>query len=160
MNDVERLKAIEEIRTLRARYWRYLDTQQWQAFGELFVEDAVSEGPADGFKAVGRDQIQSAVAAALDGVRTVHLGCHSEIEVLDEEHARGIWAMADLLHFPPGDLVRSGTDSPAALRGYGYYVDEYVKQGSNWLFARADLHRLHREFETVTRSEIPDELLR
>jgi hypothetical protein len=30
----------EEIRVLRAQYWRFVDTKQWPAFGRLFAADA------------------------------------------------------------------------------------------------------------------------
>ncbi len=32
MNDVERLLAIEDIRQLKARYYRCMDTKDWRAF--------------------------------------------------------------------------------------------------------------------------------
>lgn len=38
---------IEQIKQLKAKYFRFVDTKQWDAWGELFTEDviAVYQGP-------------------------------------------------------------------------------------------------------------------
>ena len=39
MDALERLIALEEIKQLRAKYWRTLDTKQWDDWGSVFTED-------------------------------------------------------------------------------------------------------------------------
>ena len=41
MDDLERLVAIEEIKQLKARYFRCMDTKDWEGFAEVFAPDAV-----------------------------------------------------------------------------------------------------------------------
>ena len=41
MDAVEKLLALEEIKQLRAKYWRTLDTKQWEDWGSVFTEDLV-----------------------------------------------------------------------------------------------------------------------
>ena len=41
------LEALEAIRRLKARYFRYVDTKQWDRFGELFCEDAELHVPVN-----------------------------------------------------------------------------------------------------------------
>jgi hypothetical protein len=157
VDDLRRLTIIEEIRVLRSRYFRYLDIQQWDSFGALFADDCVMDFPFDSFTPEpGGRAIAAGVAEVLTGGASVHQGMQHEIEVLDESHARGIWAMSDLLMFPPGDPA----SSTAFVRGYGHYVDEYRRVDGSWLFSRVELYRLHREITNYAKSEIPAALRR
>ena len=40
MDTVERLEAIEEIKQLKARYFRCMDTKDWHGFTTVFAPDA------------------------------------------------------------------------------------------------------------------------
>ena len=65
---VEDLTAIEEIRSLKARYFRYMDTMDWESFAELFSADATMDtsGEAGGGGVVnGRREIASYVREAI-----------------------------------------------------------------------------------------------
>ena len=39
------LVAVEEIKQLKARYFRFMDTKRWDEWADLFAEDAVLEWP-------------------------------------------------------------------------------------------------------------------
>lgn len=41
MNPVEELLAIKDIRTFKARYFRFIDTQDWVASRDSFSNDAL-----------------------------------------------------------------------------------------------------------------------
>ena len=85
---IERLEAIEEIRRLKARYWRFVDTKQWERFGELWAPDATFTDHSAAFHCDGAQEVRDKIAAALpDDVVTVHHGHQSEIEI-DEPRAR------------------------------------------------------------------------
>lgn len=43
MDPLEELLAIEEIRKLKARYFRALDAKDWDAFAGVFAPDAVQD---------------------------------------------------------------------------------------------------------------------
>ena len=48
--DSEKLAAIEAIKVLKARYFRYMDTKQWDKLSTVFTSDLVAdfrEGPGD-----------------------------------------------------------------------------------------------------------------
>jgi len=148
--DLERLLALEELRTLRGRYWRYVDTKRWAEFGELFAEDGSFSDRVSDFFCESREGVVSAISAALDGVTSIHQGQQSELEVLSRDRARGIWTMSDILLYPPG------SSSPySILRGWGHYVDEYVKVDGAWRFQKVDLYRLRVETVTESRTEYP-----
>jgi len=161
MDDLQRLVIIEEIRNLRSRYWRYLDTQEWDKFASLFTDDCVFDASFDAFTPPpGGRAIADTVAAVFEGVTSVHRGMQHEIEVADESHARGIWAMDDYLMYPPGASHAGGGEATAYVRGYGHYVDDYLKLDGRWLFSHVELYRIHREVTSFAKSEFPEALTR
>ena len=146
LDPIERLVAIEEIRRLKARYWRFVDTKQWDAFGKLFARDARFTDHAGGpFHCDGAAEIQSKISAVLEKALTIHQGHQSEIDIEDASNARGIWVMEDYLVFPPGDAHPTNPFPEATVRGYGHYVERYVKIGGEWFFQAVDLYRLRLE---------------
>jgi hypothetical protein len=142
-DDVTTLLAIEEIKRLKARYFRHLDTKQWDKWGSVFTDDArlhMPDGPLD---VQGRDVIVATVRELLGGVVTVHHGHMPEIDVVDAERATGIWAMFDELIYPPGEAVDEAL--PAVLRGYGHYAEEYRRTDDGWRISLCELTRLRVE---------------
>jgi hypothetical protein len=140
-----RLAAIEDIKILRARYWRFVDTKDWAGFRQLFTDDATFSDHSADFHCVGGDDIAGKISAVLQPVFSVHHGHQSEILVHGAEHASGIWAMDDYLIFPPGVPHPTNPMPTETIRGYGHYYDEYVKVGGAWRFAKVDLYRLRLE---------------
>ena len=129
------LADIEAIRVLKARYFRFLDAQDWVAFRAVFTDDAEIDVSADGAGVVrGADAITASIAAALDGVTTVHQGTNPEIEV-DGDEASAVWAMTDHLEFPDG----------TQLRGAGHYHERYRRVDGEWRIAAFRLSRLRRD---------------
>ena len=133
---------IEAIKKLKARYFRYVDTKQWDKWGLLFTENAELHNPLVRDTALrGREQIVATIRGRRAGMVTVHHGHMPEIEIVDQRHARGVWAMFDLLIFAPAE-----GNGPARYEGYGHYVEEYVKEADGqWRIARLELWRLHVE---------------
>jgi hypothetical protein len=141
VDPITRLEIVEAVRTVKARYFRYIDTKAWDAFPELFVpdveidvtDDMVHVGRGAGAGLVhGRDRFAASVPRVLEGVTTVHHGHMPEIEVVDASHARGIWAMFDRLQFPDGRVQC----------GAGHYHEEYAFHDGQWRIARMKLTRL------------------
>ena len=144
MDPIETLLAQEEIRTLRARYFRYVDTKQWDAWGRLFVDNCTFVDLAGDFRCRGREDLLTAVAEALEGVVSVHHGHTPEITILDLVSAKGIWSMADYLVYPPNKNFQS-QESSTRVHGYGHYVDSYVKVDGVWLFEQVTVSRIYLE---------------
>jgi len=138
------LEEIEAIKQLKARYFRYLDTKQWERWGDLFTEDAVLDHPANRPTPLrGREEIVATVSAGLAGRVTMHHGHMPEIELLADGQAKGIWAMYDRLLGPTPD-----GNGQARYEGYGHYLERYVKgEDGQWRIAHLHLRRLHLEIE-------------
>ena len=139
---VEELIAIEEIRSLKARYFRYMDSKGWEAFADLFTADATMDvsGEAGGAVIQGRNEIASFVRNAIQEVTTVHHGHTPEINVISPTQATGIWAMEDMLRWPDNSAIRS-------LHGYGHYHDTYEKVRDRWLIKTTKLTRLRLDVQ-------------
>lgn len=138
------LEEIEAIKALKARYFRFLDTKQWDRWGDLFTEDAVLHHPANRPDPIrGRAEIVSTVSTGLADRVTVHHGHMPEIEITGPGRAKGIWAMYDLLLAPTPD-----GNGEARYEGYGHYIERYAKGGDGrWRIAHLHLRRLHLEVE-------------
>jgi hypothetical protein len=134
---LRRLLDLEEIKQLKARYCLYLDTKEWDAWGELFTEDIVVEGTKqpDG----GRDAFVNGVSESLADVQSCHQVHSPIIEFAGEGRARGVWAMFDDLRFPEGHPWSEGYRRRV---GYGHYEEEYRNEDGAWKISHLRLVRL------------------
>jgi hypothetical protein len=135
--DEKHLADIEAIKQLKARYFRYMDTRQWELWGGIFTTDCTlrveHEPGVVGTELRGREAIVLGVQKSLTDTRTVHHGHMPEIELTGPTTARGIWAMFDYVSW--GD--------ERDLKGYGHYHETYRKSPSGrWQIASLLLTRL------------------
>ena len=143
MDGIERLQAIEDIKQLKARYFRCMDTKDWDGFAAVFTPNAtmdvsgeMRDGRTEGTGVTtGATAIAEFVRGAVHDVTTTHHGHMPEIEVTSSTTARGIWSMEDMLRWPEGAPIRS-------LHGYGHYHETYEKLDGQWLIATLRLTRL------------------
>jgi SnoaL-like protein len=149
VNAVERLEAIEEIKQLKARYFRCMDTKDWDGFTSVFALDARMDvsgelgGGAAGGAGVttGNREIAAFVRASIDDVVTVHHGYTPEIDVTSPTSATGTWGMEDHLWWPEGSPV-------SRMHGYGHYHETYEKVEGRWLITSTTLTRLRTDVQT------------
>jgi ketosteroid isomerase-like protein len=121
MTTAEQLWDIEQIKQLKARYFRLLDTKDWSAFAELFTEDCVHYLPQQpATTAIGNEEYFRGLKSQLGDNVTVHHGHMPEITLLSETEAEGIWSMFDYVEAD----VASGR---VRLQGYGHYYETYRK---------------------------------
>ena len=123
---------IEAIKQLKARYFRFMDTKDWEGYRTVFAEEAWmrnSPDPEDVFE--GRDEIVRKVSDALAEAVTVHHGHMPEITLTGADTATGIWAMYDFVDLPQ-----------LMLHGWGHYHEQYVKRGGEWQILSSRLTRL------------------
>ena len=150
MNIVERLEAIEEIKQLKARYFRCMDTKDWDGFTSVLAPDArmdvsgdLGDGAADsGGVTTGNREIAAFVRASIDDVTTVHHGHMPEIDVTSPTSATGTWAMEDHLWWPEGSPITT-------MHGYGHYHETYEKVDGRWLITSTTLTRLRVDVQTT-----------
>lgn len=142
MNDVEKLLALEEIRTLKARYWRFMDTKDWDALRGVFSDDAAIDMTAAnesaGKAAGGAQAVVDYIRDIVNDVQTVHQGHTSEIDFVSDTEATGIWPMMDMLKWPEG----SSRYGITVMNGWGHYHDRYKLTPDGWRISFTSVTRL------------------
>jgi hypothetical protein len=137
-SDLERLMAIEEIKQLRGRFARMLDTQNWPEFERVFAPDASLDATQEGEHGgliEGAANIVAFISKSLLNASSVHHAHTPEIELTSATTAKGIWAMEDMLRWPEGGPIKE-------LHGYGHYHETYERVAGQWRVKSFKLTRL------------------
>lgn len=151
MTETERLSAIEALKTLKARYFRGVDSSDGALVRSILAADCVLDyrgcctDPASGRDHMpamnvvlkGRDAwVSDAFAKA--GIVTVHQGCNAEFSFHGDARASGIWSFTDRFFMPPGAPF-------SRLTGYGHYHETYERTGDAWLLKTTRITRIRVE---------------
>lgn len=145
--NIDQLNDLEEIRQLKARYFRIMDTQQWEHWGECFTSDvtALYEGAPRAsddltteVQITGRDALVAGVQSLMTGAQSIHQGYMPEIELTSATTAHAVLSMFDNVRLPTCNF-----------RGWGHYHDDFVKEDGQWKIKKIYLTRLHTEEEWV-----------
>jgi hypothetical protein len=131
-----RLMAVNEIRNLKSKYFRYIDAKNWDGLREIFTQDAVldfGEGPAS------LEDTLLFWKSVLAGAISVHAGHAPEIEVIGVNDARAIWPMDDQIYTPS---EREKPFGHLLLRGFGYYHETYLRQSGRWRIKTLKMERI------------------
>jgi SnoaL-like domain len=144
MTPTEKLLSIEEIRSVKARYCRFLDTKNWVGLAGLFTVDAVLDVKEDTGQEpfIGRDLLIEQIRRAVIHAKSAHQVHTPEIELLGAHEANIIWAMQDRVVWDEGHSPLPGVKS---ITGFGHYHERYVRQEGRWLIASLKLTRLYVE---------------
>lgn len=130
------------ITTVKARYFRYIDTKQWGPLRALFTNDAQFLLPS-----LGQFENIDAAIAALSGrlvtAVTIHHGHMPEIEMVGDDTATGIFAMYDRVMPAPGETLSGPAGMSAGRQGYGHYTDTFRREADGWRICALRLDRLY-----------------
>lgn len=131
---------IEAIKQLKARYFRTMDTKDWEAYRQVFTDDVVMDtAEAGGGVVTGADEFVEFLRATLAGCTTVHQGHMPEITLTSATTAAGVWALHDIVIWPNG----------TRLDGFGHYHETYVKTRDGWRIKTSRLTRVHVDFSVA-----------
>lgn len=129
------LIAKDQIKELKARYFRGLDTKDWELFASTMSEDVEGRYSDGQLSFDGKEALVGFMRENLSvgTVITMHHGHHPEIEISEDgESATGVWYLQDLVV----DLV-----GKTRLYGAAIYRDEYRKQGDDWKISKTGYSR-------------------
>ena len=145
--DLQQVIDVLEIQQLKSRFFRCIDTEQWDGLrdtlteeAQIFFEDSrfpVSTTPAWD----GREAWLTYMTTAHPEKITVHQALAPEITIGDDNTATGIWAMS----YWVDDPGRQG-----AWRAYGHEYDRYVR-GPDGRWRIASSHVTHLRVDDVPR---------
>ena len=127
--DLASVAAVLAIHTLKARYFRCIDTRDWATLRTLFTPDATLHFTEAQAAPLGVEPSIAFIASGMEGSISVHHGHMPEIEITTPTTAHGIWAMEDRLWWQPGAPSRLGL---AALEGCGHYHEDYACADGIW----------------------------
>jgi hypothetical protein len=133
------LADIEAIKQLKARYFRFYDTKQWERWRSLFTDDCRFDGTSRVY--TSPDEFVAGTRERLGDAMTIHQGHMPEIAITGADSARGIWAMFDLVEF--NDVVDHGHGVSRGFTGFGHYEEEYHRENGVWKISFLRLTRLY-----------------
>lgn len=145
-DELARLRAIEDIKVLKARYFRLVDTKDWLALRALFCDHATVHYTDADHGPMPIEEAMKFVRASLEDAVSLHHGHMPEIDVPDCDHATAVWAMEDQLFWPENSKNSFGL---YRMHGAGHYHETYERHGGRWLIATLKLTRLRRTIELL-----------
>jgi hypothetical protein len=132
---------VEAIKQLKARYFRLMDTKDWDGLAQVFTPDVRIDMTGEGAGVTDSvEEYLPFLVANIGEVTTVHHGHMPEIELTSATTATGTWAMEDELWWPEGSPIRH-------MHGYGHYHETYAKGADGWRISSMALTRLQRSFD-------------
>jgi len=131
------MNDIEEIKKLKARYFRSLDSKDWETYAGVFAEDCIVDlRRAGGELHQGRPAFK-AYASSLTIVQSCHHGHMPEIDLTGDTTATGVWSMEDY------NIWEDGRQN----HGWGHYLESYEKVGGRWYIKTMALSYLRIDTE-------------
>jgi hypothetical protein len=137
MTGVESASDIEAIKIVMARYFRYMDTKQWEELRNLFMPDVTMSAPDDvpgKAPTIGADHLSEVIRTVLNGAVSIHRGFMPEVQLIDVAFAKAVWAMEDVVSYPD--------DTSRNFSGSGHYLAEYRRISDGWKIQSLILRRL------------------
>ena len=132
------LEAIELIKQLKARYFRFLDTGNQEGVESVFTEDATAHfiGGHYDIDVQGRDKLLKFYAYSFTEEKFgMHNGHHPEISV-DGDNATGLWYLQDIF---------INLEENTTVMGSAIYEDTYIKVDGEWKIKTTNYERLWEE---------------
>ncbi len=127
------LEDTEAIKQLKYRYFRACDGKDKEAFRSCFAEGEITieYGRIGSYRS--RDELTQVFSdlACQEHIVEMHHAQNPDIEILDREHARGVWSLY---------YYMINTRDKNAVQLGGIYRDEYVRTKEGW-------HMSHSAFE-------------
>jgi len=132
----EQLSDLEQIRTLKHRYFRCIDTANIAELGELFTPDVTIDYRGGHYRVSlsGRENLLEFLANSFHSdALAMHHGHMPEIRFTGADSASGTWYLED--------VFISRTDR-TRVSGSAIYTDRYVRCADGWRIAHSEYDRI------------------
>lgn len=133
---LQQLSDLEDIRTLKHRYFRGIDTADMALLEPLFTSDVSVDYRGGNYRVrlSGRDDMLDFLANSFhSGAVAMHHGHMPEITLTGEDTAEGIWYLEDIF---------INLESRSHTIGSAIYRDQYVREDGAWRIARTEYDRV------------------
>jgi hypothetical protein len=136
------LEDIEQIKRVKYRYFRAMDTGNFDVLEQLYTDDIEVDyiGGTYRWQLKGKNELLAAQRASFNAEAVgCHNGHHPEIDIVDATTATGMWYMTDVfMDFKAGDVYY----------GSAIYRDTYKKVNGVWKLSRTTYKRVYEQKET------------
>lgn len=141
--DIQRLMDIEAIKQIKHRYFRCLDTANWEELQSILHPELKVHYIGGGYEFKfenNKDFIDTMQQAFNNDAVGRHNGSMPEIQMLSASEATGIWYLYD--HF-------WSLNAKHLTHGTALYWDSYVKTDGQWLIKETSYKRIYQINETL-----------
>jgi len=133
---LQQLSDLEDVRTLKHRYFRGIDTADASLLGTLFTADVSVDYRGGNYRVSlqGRDDMLEFLANSFhSGAIAMHHGHMPEITLTGANSAEGLWYLEDIF---------INLEQKTHTIGSAIYRDHYRREGDRWLIARTEYDRV------------------
>jgi len=143
------LSDIEEIRQLKSRYFRCIDTGNEAELATLFADDVTVDYRGGNYRLVVKgkaDMVAFLSSSFHSGVVAMHQGHTPEIRITGADTAQGTWYLEDRFINPERNEDTVGS---------AIYYDTYVRTADGWKLQHSEYDRVYE----IVREINPEEKL-
>lgn len=133
---LQQLSDLEDIKVVKHRYFRGIDTADMALLEGLFTDDVTVEYRGGNYRVelAGKEDMMIFLANSFhSGAVAMHHGHMPEITFTGEDSAEGIWYLEDIFI----DLVRQDHTFGSAI-----YKDQYRREAGLWKIAHTEYDRV------------------
>jgi hypothetical protein len=133
---LQQLSDLEDIRTLKHRYFRGIDTADAQLLADLFTDDVSVDYRGGSYRVAlcGRaDMLEFLANSFHSRALAMHHGHMPEITLTGADEAEGVWYLED---------VFINLDTRTHTIGSAIYRDRYRREGGAWRIAHTEYDRV------------------
>jgi hypothetical protein len=143
---LQQLSDIEEIKVLKHRYFRGIDTNDSALLAGLFTDDVAVTYHGGTYRVAlnGRDNMLEFLANSFhSGAAAMHIGVMPEIALTGDNSATGIWYLQDVFINLENDGHTFGT---------AIYTDRYRREGGVWKIETSGYERIIEVLNTFSQT--------
>jgi len=140
---LQQLEDVEQIKRLKYRYFRSMDTGDFDTLQMLYTDDIKVDyiGGSYRWQMEGRKNLIDAQIASFNSEAIgCHTGHHPEIDILSDTMATGIWYMTDIFM----DFRKK-----TVFHGSALYRDTYEKINGIWKIKITTYKRIYEQAENM-----------
>jgi hypothetical protein len=140
------LVVMEEIKRVKYRYLRAMDTGDMKSLADLFTDDVTARflGGSYDVTITGKDKLLGYLAASVTPDVVINHNCHHpEIDLTGPGTATGLWYLSDWYYNRVQKRI---------VRGAAFYRDRYARVGNAWKISHTGYERV---FEIVDEGVAP-----
>lgn len=145
--DIQSLKDIEAIKTLKHKYIRTMTLGLWDELDQLITDDVTTTYSDGKYTFSGKKEVMDFLISAHakdSGMISTWLVGAPEIELTSASTATGTWAFQNHTVIKPAQ---------ANLEMFAYYSDDYVKVDGQWRICKTGYQRIIEQ--EMSRKDIP-----